>query len=67
MVRHVHLHSLTDGYPYAELFGLLVRDGYAGYLSSEVEQEVPPPEEYLALYAALCRSWAALAEQRSTP
>jgi sugar phosphate isomerase/epimerase len=62
LIRHVHMHSLTDGFPYAELFRLLVRDGYAGYLSSEVEQEAPPPEEYLALYASLCRAWVELAE-----
>ena len=67
LVRHIHMHRLTDGFPYAELFRLLVRDGYTGYLSSEVEQEVPPPEEYLALYAALCRAWTAQAKDRNTP
>jgi sugar phosphate isomerase/epimerase len=60
-IRHVHMHSLTDGFPYAELFRLLARDGYAGYCSSEVSPEVPPPEEYLALYAALFRAWVAQA------
>jgi len=56
LVRHVHMHALTDSFPYPELFRLLVRDGYTGYLSSEVEQEVPPPEEYLQLYATLFRA-----------
>lgn len=59
LIRHVHMHELTNGYPYPELFALLQRDGYEGYLSSEVEQEVPPPEEYLHLYAALTQAWAA--------
>jgi sugar phosphate isomerase/epimerase len=62
LVRHVHMHHLTDGFPYAELFRLLVRDGYTGYLSSEVEQEVPSPEEYLHLYATLSRAWVTQAE-----
>lgn len=62
LVRHVHMHSLTDGFPYAELFRLLVIDGYSGYLSSEVEQEIPAPEEYLALYATLFRAWVTQAE-----
>jgi sugar phosphate isomerase/epimerase len=59
-IRHVHLHELTRGYPYPELFALLRADGYDGYLSSEVEIEVPTSEQYLALYAALCRAWAGM-------
>jgi sugar phosphate isomerase/epimerase len=65
LVRHVHMHHLTDGFPYAELFRLLVRDGYTGYLSSEVEQEVPSPEEYLHLYAMLCQAWGTQAARDS--
>jgi sugar phosphate isomerase/epimerase len=65
LVRHVHMHQLTDGFPYVELFRLLERDGYSGYLSSEVEQEVPVPEEYLHLYATLCRAWMTQAEDGS--
>ncbi len=59
LIRHVHLHDLADGYPYPELFALLKADGYAGYLSSEIElREAPTREEYLALYTALFRAWA---------
>jgi len=57
-IRHVHLHELTNGYPYPELFALLHADRYEGYLSSEVGTELPTTEHYLALYAALFRAWA---------
>ncbi|MGH2352558.1 MAG: sugar phosphate isomerase/epimerase family protein [Chloroflexota bacterium] len=61
LIRHVHMHEFTRGFPYPELFGLLQRDGYDGYLSSELGQETPPPEDYLLLYAQLFRAWNALA------
>jgi sugar phosphate isomerase/epimerase len=58
-IRHVHLHSLTDGYPYPELLGLLAADGYTGYLSSEVEGKSDPTrEQYFAMYATVLRAWA---------
>jgi hydroxypyruvate isomerase len=57
-IRHVHLHELGHGYPYPELFALLGADGYDGYLSAELEVEQPSAEQFLALYAALCRAWA---------
>ena len=58
-IRHVHMHSLTDGFPYPELFSLLAADGYSGYLSSEVSgAEAPTREEYFALYTSLFRAWA---------
>jgi sugar phosphate isomerase/epimerase len=60
LVRHVHMHAFTRGYPYPELFGLLQRDGYTGYLSSEIDAEVPTSEDYLLMYAQLFRAWAAL-------
>ena len=59
LIRHVHLHSLTDGFPYPELISLLASDGYTGYLSSEVEGAIPPTrEQYLAMYTTLLRAWA---------
>jgi sugar phosphate isomerase/epimerase len=61
LIRHVHMHAFTRGYPYPELFGLLQRDGYLGYLSSEIDQEVPTPEDYLLMYGQLFRAWQALA------
>jgi sugar phosphate isomerase/epimerase len=58
-VRHVHLHELTSGFPYPELFALLRADGYDGYLSSEVEAaDALSREQYFATYAALIRAWA---------
>lgn len=58
-IRHVHMHDLTSGYPYRELLGLLVRDGYSGYLSPELPWDSPTPEQYLGLYTTLWRAWAA--------
>jgi sugar phosphate isomerase/epimerase len=60
-IRHVHMHAFTRGYPYPELFALLQRDGYAGYLSSEIDAAEPTQEDYLAMYAQLFRAWNALA------
>jgi sugar phosphate isomerase/epimerase len=50
-IRHVHMHDLSNGYPYPELFDLLIADGYDGYLSSELPFAEPKPDQYLALYA----------------
>jgi sugar phosphate isomerase/epimerase len=61
LIRHVHMHDFTRGFPYPELFGLLQRDGYEGYCSSELGTEVPPPEDFLMMYAQLFRAWNALA------
>ena len=61
LIRHVHMHAFTRGYPYPELFGLLQRDGYTGYCASEIDQEVPTPEDYLLMYGQLFRAWQALA------
>lgn len=58
-IRHVHLHELTDGFPYPELFALLNADGYTGYLSSEIEaSDALSREQYFAGYAHLIRAWA---------
>jgi sugar phosphate isomerase/epimerase len=61
LIRHVHMHAFTRGYPYPELFALLQGDGYTGYLSSEIDQEIPTAEDYLLMYAQLFRAWNALA------
>jgi sugar phosphate isomerase/epimerase len=60
LIRHIHMHEFTSGFPYPELFGLLQRDGYEGYCSTELGTEVPPPESFLLLYAQLFRAWVAL-------
>jgi sugar phosphate isomerase/epimerase len=57
-IRHVHMHEFVGPFPYPELFALLKADGYTGYLSSEVEQEIPTPEHFLGTYANLFRAWA---------
>lgn len=57
-VRHVHMHAFVGPYPYPELFDLLQDDGYEGYCSSEVDQEVPTVEHFLGMYANLFRAWA---------
>ncbi len=59
LVRHVHMHTFTDGFPYPELFAWLAADGYDGYCSSEIEGiDVPTREQYFAMYASLFRAWA---------
>ena len=57
---------LRGGFPYPELFGLLVRDGYAGYLSSEIDEPQPTAQDYLVMYAHLFRAWHALAAAGGT-
>ena len=57
-IRHVHMHEFGGPFPYAELLALLKQDGYEGYCGSEVETEIPTPEQFLAMYAALFRAWA---------
>ena len=60
LIRHVHMHSFTQGFPYPELFALLQRDNYTGYCSTELDKENPSPEEFLLMYAQLFRAWTAL-------
>ena len=55
LIRHVHMYSFTAGFPYPELFALLQRDGYTGYLSTELSPENPSPEEFLLMYAVVPR------------
>jgi sugar phosphate isomerase/epimerase len=57
-VRHVHMHSLEDGYPYPALLAMLKRDGYSGYLSLEADAS-EEPRRVIAIYAELYRAWLA--------
>jgi sugar phosphate isomerase/epimerase len=41
LVRHIHMHDFGGAYPYPELFELLGRGGYRGFLSSEIEMREP--------------------------
>ncbi len=52
-IRHVHLHELTDSYPYREFFTLLRASGYNRYTMCEVEEGSPQPERFLRWYKAL--------------
>ncbi|HBQ63601.1 MAG TPA: hypothetical protein DD727_01470 [Clostridiales bacterium] len=60
-IRHVHLHDLENGYPYLELFRLLLRDGYKGYVSAEIGAS-SEPQKYMKLYGACFRALRAAAE-----
>jgi sugar phosphate isomerase/epimerase len=51
-VRNVHIHELTDDYPYKDLFGLLRGIGYDRYLLLEGPGSLEP-ERYLTYYQAL--------------
>ncbi len=55
-VRHVHIHTLEDpSFPYKELFGLLKRMNYDGFLSLELGYREGGESKVIALYAALYR------------
>ena len=56
-VRHVHLHELTGGYPYAEMFRYMRKAGYNGWFSVVVDDPSPEAERLLGYYCALCRAW----------
>lgn len=51
-IGHVHLHDLTDNYPYRELLALLREMGYKGYTLSESPASCEP-ERHLKYYKAL--------------
>ena len=55
-VRHVHLHDLTDAFPYRELFRLLTQAGYTGYSSAELPDSTDP-ERVLRYYRALWEAY----------
>ena len=57
-IRHVHMHDLENGYPYAALMAMLKRDGYSGYLSLEASAS-EEPRRVIAIYAELFRAWLA--------
>lgn len=67
LVRHIHLHDLTTGYPYQELFGLLIRDNYEGYIAPELPFRNPTAEQYLTLYTTLVKQWAHNASSLAAP
>jgi sugar phosphate isomerase/epimerase len=55
-VRHVHLHDLTDDYPWRPLFGLLAKQGYTGYCCAEAPESSDPlrvMRYFRALFLAL--------------
>jgi len=55
-VKHVHLHDLTDEFPYLELFRLLQESGYQGYTSAELPDS-PDAERVLKYYSALWEAY----------
>jgi len=55
-VRHVHLHDLTDEFPYRELFRLLTASDYTGYTSAELPESADP-ERVLRYYHALWEAY----------
>lgn len=58
-IKSVHIHDLTDDYPYRELFRLLGGAGYAGYTLAEIPGMPDPTsgERLLRYYRAL---WSAM-------
>lgn len=59
-ITSVHTHQMEQPDVwryYQELFRLLVRDGYHGYISNECAYTGPDPEKVLMLYTALFQSF----------
>ena len=55
-IRNIHLHDLTDDYPYRQLFRCCQASGYAGYCDAEVSASLEPVrfmKYYRALFLAL--------------
>ena len=52
-IRCVHLRELSTSYPWRELFSLLTKAGYQGYLDIEVSPASCEPIRYLHNYRAL--------------
>jgi sugar phosphate isomerase/epimerase len=62
-LRHVHLHDLTDPFPYSELFDFLVDISYNGYTVGELPAS-SDSERVLAYFGALWRAHVDLASRR---
>lgn len=59
-LRHVHLHDLSDPFPYRELFEFLVDMDYDGYMVGELPAS-SDPERVLLYFCALWRAHLDLA------
>jgi len=62
-VRHVHMHDVNKGYPYVQLFEELVRMGYGGYISAEIDGSAEPTR-VLAIHNQCVRALYDLARLR---
>ncbi|HBQ64205.1 MAG TPA: hypothetical protein DD727_04635 [Clostridiales bacterium] len=60
-IRHIHLHGFHTTYPYLELFTLLLKDGYEGYASAEINGS-PDAKNMMMLYGACFRALRKAAE-----
>jgi len=61
-VRHVHMHELENpSFPYIELFGILKKMDYQGFVSLEEGYRGGGEKKVIALYAALFRELVAQA------
>jgi sugar phosphate isomerase/epimerase len=56
-IRHVHINQLHTDYPWRELFTLLRKDNYAGWLCAEIPAS-PDPVTVLKYYRALFHTLA---------
>ncbi len=53
LIKHIHMHSFLNPYPYKELLQLLLADGYEGYLSAEIDKKSTDAETVAGYYAKL--------------
>lgn len=55
-IRHIHMHSMLNGFPYKELFCIMKKSGYNGWYSIAVDESVEDTDTYLGYYTRLARS-----------
>ena len=56
-IKHVHMHELTAGYPYIELFKYLKKQDYKGWYSIVVDEPSLECKRFISYYTALARAW----------
>jgi sugar phosphate isomerase/epimerase len=61
-LRHVHVHDLSDPFPYRELFGFLADMAYDGYVVAELPDS-SDPERVLRYFCGLWQAYVDLASR----
>jgi sugar phosphate isomerase/epimerase len=56
-IKHIHMHELTEGYPYMELFRHMKRRAYKGWYSIVVDEPSLECGRFLAYYTKLAKAY----------